>query len=206
MKLTLLNPITGIQYNLTCPSELASALAAGHILVPKPDPSTEASRQQADEALEAAAEQLEALRELERYAALSKEEQDIEFEEWKAGHENLTREIYRHESDYSSPEYLGTPEFDDEELAPAEEIPFDIKVWTRDQIKALLKRNDQAVNRAMVALSKRDDLPPWQAGEISNYAHWVEVQGKSLTGRFLKKARTLALRNSHKLEEIANAR
>lgn len=107
------------------------------------------------------------------------------------------------EPDYSSPEYLGEPEFE-EDLAPAVEVPFEVKVWSRDQIKALIKRNDSAVDRAMVALSKREDLPPWQVNEINGYAHWVG-RGKSLSGRFLKKARTLALRNSHKLEEIANA-
>ena len=56
----------------------------------------------------------------------------------------------------------------------------------------------------MVALSKRMDLPPWQVNEVKGYAHWVN-DGRQLTGRFLMSARTLALRNSSKLEEIANA-
>ena len=177
MEFYLICPLVG-PYVLKDATVLAEALASGHTLLPHEDAYMGA---------------LHGWQERER-----EQEAAVYFD-------NALEEAVEllEEPDYSSPEYLGEPEFE-EDLAPAVEVPFEVKVWSRDQIKELLKRNDEAVDRAMVALSARDDLPPWQVKEINGYAHWVG-RGESLSGRFLKKARTLALRNSHKLEEIANA-
>ena len=158
MEFYLLSPEIG-PYVLTCPAELATALAVGHALLPHEDAYMGALADWDDREL------------------------DLE-----TVFENLG------EPDYSSPEYMGKPVFE----APVK------RVWTHADIKALIKQSDDAVDRAMVALAKRTDLPPWQTQEVNGYAHWVD-RGKNLSGRFLKQARTLALRNSHKLEEIANA-
>ena len=158
MEFYLSSPEIG-PYVLTCPAELATALAAGHALLPHEDAYMGALADWDDREL------------------------DLE-----TVFENLG------EPDYSSPEYVGKPVFE----APVK------RVWSHADIKALIKQSDDAVDRAMVALSKRMDLPPWQVNEVKGYAHWVN-DGRQLTGRFLMSARTLALRNSHKLEEIANA-
>ena len=172
MEFYLLSPEIG-PYVLTCPAELAAALAAGHTLLPHEDAYMGA---------------LHGWSEMKQEAAAHMAKADREAQTVTEAFESLE------EPDYSSPEYVGEPEFE----APVE------KVWSLADIKALIKRNDDAVDRAMVALSKRMDLPLWQVKEVKGYAHWVN-DGRQLTGRFLQKARTLALRNSHKLEEIANA-
>jgi hypothetical protein len=62
-------------------------------------------------------------------------------------------------------------------------------------ITALLVRNDVAVNRAMVALAN--------AGikEANYYATWIETKGP-LTGKFIDKARAVAVANVATLERI----
>jgi hypothetical protein len=190
MEFYLYSPDQG-PYTITNTAELAEALASGHILLEHEDAYMSAVDQWAENKLEAAAAEAGCLR-----------EEETEYRRWQMNHGNLNEGLYLSETDYSSPEYLGQPETE-EDLAPAVEVPFTTKVWTRDEIMELLMRNDKAVDRAMTALSSRDDLPPGQAKEINGYAHWVG-QGKVLTGRYLNKARTLALKNSCKLKEIAN--
>jgi len=181
MEFYLSSPEIG-PYILTCAAELAAALAAGHTLLPHEDAYMGALHGWSEMKQEAAAH-------------MAKAERNREIDE---AFENLE------EPDYSSPEYVGKPVFEETEVETSVPVTPAKKVWTRDDIKALVKRNDDAVDRAMVALSKRDDLPPWQVDTVEGYARWVS-RGNNLSGRFLKKARALALRNSHKLEEIANA-
>lgn len=93
------------------------------------------------------------------------------------------------------------------------------KIWTRDEINALLNRSDAAVERAIVVLFKRQTADE-QSSENTKYqnsvgfssahahtgtylAKWI-LSGKHLNGRFLERARHIALLHSRQLVEEAN--
>lgn len=94
-----------------------------------------------------------------------------------------------------------------------------IKTWTRGEIDAILQRNDRAVERAMILLLKRQTheerqteqtlldngvgFCSWAAKPGTYYAKWI-LSGRSLTGKFVKKARKIALRHSRQITEEAN--
>ena len=91
--------------------------------------------------------------------------------------------------------------------------------WNRQQINDLLRRNPRAVDRAMVALYRRQTQDEqrsdttrhnngigfcsWSARKGSYYAKWV-LSGRRLTGRHLQNARRIALHHSRQLGEEAN--
>lgn len=93
------------------------------------------------------------------------------------------------------------------------------KVWTRDEINALINRSDAAVERAMVVLFERQTTDEQRSEDTkhqnsvgfsaahartgSYLAKWV-LSGKHLNGRFLDRARHIALLHSKQLVEEAN--
>lgn len=93
------------------------------------------------------------------------------------------------------------------------------KVWTRDEINALLHHSNAAVERAMVVLFERQTTDEQRSEDTkhlnsigfsaahartgSYMAKWV-LSGKHLTGRFLDRARQIALSHSKQLVEEAN--
>lgn len=90
---------------------------------------------------------------------------------------------------------------------------------TKESIKALLLRSDRAVERAIVAIYNRQTLDEQSSQETKHsnnigfsgaharlgtyYAQWI-LQGNSLTGRHLEKARKIALHYVGQLVTIAN--
>lgn len=93
-------------------------------------------------------------------------------------------------------------------------------MWNRARIRQILKMNDKAVERAMVALydrQTRDEKATSDTKHNNNvgfsgahakkgsyYARWV-LSGRKLDGYHLEKARGIALRYTRQLAEIANA-
>jgi hypothetical protein len=93
------------------------------------------------------------------------------------------------------------------------------KIWTREDIVALLNTNDRAVERGIVAIWQRQTADEqgsdttrhsngvgfsgWSARSGSYYAKWVE-SGRRLTGKHLDKARKIALHHVGQLTRIAN--
>lgn len=93
------------------------------------------------------------------------------------------------------------------------------KTWTREEIETLVNTNDRAVERAMVAIWERQTADEqssdttrhhngigfsgWTARSGSYYARWV-LDGNSLTGKHLAKARRIALHHAGQLLRIAN--
>ncbi len=93
-------------------------------------------------------------------------------------------------------------------------------VWTEENIETLLKSNNRAVEKAIVAIYKRqtEDEKATQATRHSNnvgfsgadasrgtyYAQWI-LSGKRLTGKHLDKGRAMALKYRKQLLSIANA-
>lgn len=89
---------------------------------------------------------------------------------------------------------------------PNDEAPVNIpqkKVWTRQQIEAMLQQ-DAAVNQAVVSLAKNVDLLPEKTRSyVINWGNWV-ASGKSLSGKHLVNARRTCIFNSKTLTAIAN--
>jgi hypothetical protein len=95
------------------------------------------------------------------------------------------------------------------------------KTWTREEIIEMLETNPRAVERAMVAIWKRQTQDEqrdfttrhsnnigfcgWSAKSGSYYAQRVQ-NGGALTGHHLVKARKIAIHHSKQLVAIANAR
>ena len=93
------------------------------------------------------------------------------------------------------------------------------KVWTREEIEALVRTNDRAVERAMVAIWERQTADEqasqttnhnngrgfcgWAARSGTYYAGWVR-SGRRLTGKHLDKARKIALHHAGQLTDFAN--
>jgi len=93
------------------------------------------------------------------------------------------------------------------------------KIWTREDIVAMLNTNDRAVERGVVAIWQRQTADEqdsdttrhsngigfsgWSAHSGSYYAKWVE-SGRRLTGKHLDKARKIALHHVGQLTRIAN--
>ena len=93
------------------------------------------------------------------------------------------------------------------------------KTWTREEIETLVNTNDRAVERAMVAIWKRQTADEqssdttrhsngigfsgWTAKRGSYYAKWV-LGGGRLTGKHLAQARRIALHHAGQLLRIAN--
>ena len=93
------------------------------------------------------------------------------------------------------------------------------KVWTRTAIEELLKTNNRAVERGIVALWKHQTADEqheqqtklnnnvgfcsWAARSGTYYANWVN-SGRSLTGKHLDKARKIVLHHAGQITEIAN--
>ena len=93
------------------------------------------------------------------------------------------------------------------------------KIWTREDIVALLNTSDRAVERGVVAIWQRQTADEqstdttrhsngvgfsgWSAHSGSYYAKWVE-SGRRLTGKHLDKARKIVLHHAAQLTRIAN--
>ena len=93
------------------------------------------------------------------------------------------------------------------------------KTWTREEIVTLIKSNNRAVERAMVAIWRRQTederhtettqhhngigFSGWTARNGSYYARWV-IGGGRLTGKHLVRARRIALHHAGQLTRIAN--
>ena len=93
------------------------------------------------------------------------------------------------------------------------------KTWTRTEIETLINTSDRAVERAMVAIWKRQTedeqvaettrhhngigFAAWSARSGSYYAQWVQL-GRTLSGKHLDKARKIALHHAGQLTRIAN--
>jgi hypothetical protein len=95
------------------------------------------------------------------------------------------------------------------------------KVWTREDIKALLRRSPGAVERAMVALWEQQ-LESERANSTAStrngrgfskvtaqrgtyYANWVR-SGRRLTGKHLVSAQKIAIYHAGQLAGLANAK
>lgn len=94
-----------------------------------------------------------------------------------------------------------------------------MKTWTREQIDHILSTQDLAVERGIVQLYKlqTDDEKRSESTRLNNgvgfnsssagrgtyYAKWV-LSGRHLTGVHLLRARSIALRHSRQLVDIAN--
>lgn len=95
------------------------------------------------------------------------------------------------------------------------------KTWTEDGIIQLLTHSDRAVERAMVAIYKRQTadeqasattqhhnsigFSAFDAKNGSYYAKWV-LSGRRLNGTYLEKARRIAVKYRKQLLDIANSR
>lgn len=93
------------------------------------------------------------------------------------------------------------------------------KKWTRPEIENMVRTNDRAVERAMVALLDRQTRDEQQTGSVNHhnrmgfaacnsksgtyFANWVNG-GRQLTGKHLDKARRIALYHAGQLTDIAN--
>ena len=93
------------------------------------------------------------------------------------------------------------------------------KVWTKDEIKNAILTDDRWVERAIVAIYKRQTSHEQQIGSTmvnngvgfahchaytgSYYARWIN-SGKNLTGHHVAKGRKIALRYVGQLTKIAN--
>lgn len=93
------------------------------------------------------------------------------------------------------------------------------KVWTKEEILNLINRSDTAVERAIIAIFKRQTdaervqevtavhnnrgFLPYHARRGSYYAKWI-MSGKHLTGDHLAKARSMAVKYTRQLAEDAN--
>ena len=93
--------------------------------------------------------------------------------------------------------------------------------WTRDKIDHLLRTNDRAVERAILAIWRRQTSDEQRAGDTkhnngvgfcswsakkgSYYARWIQG-GRHLSGWHLQNARRIALHHSGQLVEEAAAR
>jgi hypothetical protein len=92
-------------------------------------------------------------------------------------------------------------------------------MWDETRIAVLLRTNDNAVERAIVRLYKRQTLDERRdtttrhlnrigfsasdAKRGSRFARWV-LQGKRLTGWHLEQAREMALKYRRQLVDVAN--
>lgn len=90
-------------------------------------------------------------------------------------------------------------------------------IWTTDRIKTLLMTNNEAVERAIVAIYHRQTLGEQASGETvmnngvgfssahsrsgTYFAKWV-LRGNRLTGNYLEKARRISLRYTGQLLSI----
>jgi hypothetical protein len=95
------------------------------------------------------------------------------------------------------------------------------KVWTRGEIEEMLRTNDRAVERAMVAIWERQTADEqatqtvrhhnnrgfagWTARSGTYFARWVRNGGR-LTGKHLDKARRIALHHAGQLTDFANGK
>jgi hypothetical protein len=95
------------------------------------------------------------------------------------------------------------------------------KVWIRGEIEDMLRSNDRAVERAMVAIWERQTMDEqvtqnvkhsnnrgfshWSARSGTYYAEWVRKGGR-LTGKHLDKARKIALHHAGQLTDFANGK
>ena len=93
------------------------------------------------------------------------------------------------------------------------------KIWTRDEIETMVRNQDAAVERAMVAIWERQTadeketqgtrhhngrgFAAWSARSGTYYAGWVR-SGRRLTGKHLAKARKIALYHAGQLTDFAN--
>jgi hypothetical protein len=93
------------------------------------------------------------------------------------------------------------------------------KQWTRGEIENMVRTNDRAVERAMLALLSRQTQDEQTQGTVNHhngkgfaasnsksgtyFAKWVE-SGRNLTGKHLDKARKIALHHAGQLTDIAN--
>jgi hypothetical protein len=95
------------------------------------------------------------------------------------------------------------------------------KVWTREEIESMVRADDAAVERAMVAIWERqtaDERLTEGTRHTNNrgfahctarsgtyYANWVR-SGRHLTGKHLDKARRIALHHAQQLCDFANGK
>ena len=95
------------------------------------------------------------------------------------------------------------------------------KVWIRGEIEDMLRSNDRAVERAMVAIWERQTMDEkvtqdvkhsnnrgfshWSARSGTYFAEWVRKGGR-LTGKHLDKARKIALHHAGQLTDFANGK
>lgn len=95
------------------------------------------------------------------------------------------------------------------------------KVWTRGEIETLLRSNDRAVERGIVAIFNRQTGDEKDAGTVNHhnnrgfsgnnsksgtyFARWV-LSGRTLTGKHLEKARRITLFHAGQLTNIANGK
>jgi hypothetical protein len=93
------------------------------------------------------------------------------------------------------------------------------RVWTRAEIENLLRNNNMAVEKGIVAIFERQTADEqesestnhhnnigfcgWAARNGTYYAKWVK-SGRRLTGSHLEKARNIALHHAGQLTKIAN--
>ena len=93
------------------------------------------------------------------------------------------------------------------------------KIWTRDEIETMVRNQDAAVERAMVAIWERQTadeqtsqttnhsngrgFAAWSVRSGTYYANWVR-SGRHLTGKHLAKARKIALHHAGQLTDFAN--
>ncbi len=93
------------------------------------------------------------------------------------------------------------------------------KIWTRDEIETMVRNQDAAVERAMVAIWERQTADEqetqttnhhngigfsgWTARSGTYYAEWI-MSGRHLTGKHLDKARRIALHHAGQLTDFAN--
>ncbi len=93
------------------------------------------------------------------------------------------------------------------------------KQWTRGEIENMVRTNDRAVERAMMALLDRQTQDEQKTGSVNHhnrmgfaacnsksgtyFAKWVQ-SGRQLNGKHLEKARKIALYHAGQLTDIAN--
>ena len=195
-------------YEISCALELAEALSNGHTMLEHEDAYMAACEQHADR-IQAIADaeakaHYKATMEFPEIVSAHSEEIKDDSDRWWS--EVYPDRLTLKEPDYSSPEYLGEPEWED--LAPPTPIPFSKKFWSIEEITELIDTNDKAVYRAVHALvdnrqfviANKED---WQ--DLLLYRRWIE-QDDTLDPYYFAAARKLAKKYAENLQEVANAK
>ena len=93
------------------------------------------------------------------------------------------------------------------------------KIWSREEIEAIIRTSDRSVERGIVAIWKRQTASEQRTSDVkelngrgfsgwtcrngSYYAAWI-MSGRTLSGKHLVKARKICLHHAGQITKISN--